>query len=151
MAQAQLFGMIISANKYLLKLSLWRLMIEQQTKKDINYWVRPRWRRNAWSSPSSRGRVEMRELRQILEGYAPIVTTGDKPVWRQDMGGKFMIKATYCHFINRGMLVSNTNWVWKTNCPPKVRMFLWLLSKRALLTWPQLQRRGQIVPNMCLM
>lgn len=92
----------------------------------------------------------MRELRQILEGYAPIVTTGDKPVWTQDMGGKFTIKATYCHFINRGMLVSNTNWVWKTNCPPKVRMFLWLLSKRALLTWPQLQRR-QIVPNICVL
>lgn len=35
-----------------------------------------------------------------------------------------------------------------TNYPPKVRMFLWLLCKWALLTWLELQTRGWLGPNI---
>lgn len=39
--------------------------------------------------------------------------------------------------------------VWKPRIWPKVSTFLWLLSKRCILTWDNLQKRGFIGPSRC--
>lgn len=35
----------------------------------------------------------------------------------------------------------NTNWVWKTKYPQQVKLFLQLVRKEALFTWPKLQKK----------
>lgn len=39
--------------------------------------------------------------------------------------------------------------VWQPRLWPKISTFLWLLSKRRILTWDNLQRRGFIGPSRC--
>lgn len=40
-------------------------------------------------------------------------------------------------------------WHWEgTKCPEKIRVFLWLVSKKLILTWPRLQARVWSGPNM---
>lgn len=41
----------------------------------------------------------------------------------------------------------NAKNIQETKWPPKVRLFLWLVHKRAHLTWPALQQRGWIGSN----
>jgi len=39
--------------------------------------------------------------------------------------------------------------IWQSRLWPKVSTFLWLLSKRRILTWDNLQKRGFIGPSRC--
>ena len=41
------------------------------------------------------------------------------------------------------------NNIWQPTLWPKVSTFLWLLSKKRILTWDNLQRRGFIGPSIC--
>lgn len=39
--------------------------------------------------------------------------------------------------------------IWELKIPSKIQAFLWLLSRRAILTWDNLQRRGWCEPGIC--
>lgn len=75
----------------------------------------------------------------------------DMPIWRWEGGGRFMVLSAYTHFINRGHKMPNIDWIWKVMYPLKVRIFMWLLEKDAILTWPKLQQRGWKGPNICML
>lgn len=59
-----------------------------------------------------------------------------------ETAGMFSIKSLYRTFIDRGKCCRLANRLWKV-CS-KVRLFLWLVTKDAILTWPKLQRRERI-------
>ena len=43
------------------------------------------------------------------------------------------------------------NAIWKLNIPPRVQLFLWLLSKNKLLTRDNLAKRRPVEDNTCLL
>lgn len=61
------------------------------------------------------------------------------------------MRSTYLHFIDSGVNSINTYWIWSIKCPSKVRVFLWLVHKNSLLTWPALQRRDWLCLNFCVL
>lgn len=66
----------------------------------------------------------------------------DQPHWRWRKDGDFFVKSTYNRFVDSGVVLTDTLWIWKNICPPKVRVYLWLVIKNTLLTWSALQKRG---------
>lgn len=104
-------------------------------------WERLRWR---WNSTVlfELEIVRVRLLKQFLNDRTPSFLEEDKPIWRWEKDGDFMVKSTYRHFINGRVTSVNTNWVWRKKCPQKLRLFLW---KEALLTWPKLQKKEDVV------
>lgn len=51
-------------------------------------------------------------------------TREDQAIWRWDKGGNFKVRSTYSRFIESGLTSTNARWIWKTNCPQKIRTFL---------------------------
>lgn len=40
--------------------------------------------------------------------------------------------------------MANADCIWKVKCPLKIRIFMWLTEKDAILTWPELQRANHM-------
>lgn len=100
---------------------------------------------------TSRVRVQLRELHHILWDIATVDSEENKVIWRWDKNGSFSIKSTYRRFINGGLTFADAKFTWPTNCSPRVKIFLWLIDKQALLTWLDLRKWDWICPNMCML
>lgn len=61
----------------------------------------------------------------------------------------FTVSSTYRLVIDGGLRFSHGNLIWMKKCLLKMRIFMWLVVKNAILTWNNLQKRGWKGPNRC--
>eukprot|EP00253_Pinus_taeda_P023386 PITA_23386 len=75
----------------------------------------------------------------------------DKLRWGYTTKGTFTTKEAYILRYAHGLTDKDQLWnhIWQSRLWPKVSTFLWLLSKKHILTWDNLQRRGFIGPSRC--
>lgn len=81
-------------------------------------------------------------------------TTGvgmDKIIWRCVSNGVFIVKLAYNLFLD-GEDLPDSYWdfIWKINVPPKLKVFLWLMSKGRLLFNEQQVRRQITSDYSCM-
>jgi hypothetical protein len=64
----------------------------------------------------------------------------DKARWGWGLKGNFTVKAGY-DMMTRDDIGDSYTRIWKTKIPYKIKIFLWLVEKRAILTKDNLIRR----------
>lgn len=63
---------------------------------------------------------------------------------------KYTVQSLYVVINHRGVTSVYVQAVWKLNIPPRVQVFLWLLSKNKLLTRDNLAKRREVNGPACL-
>jgi hypothetical protein len=57
----------------------------------------------------------------------------DKFIWNLTVSGNFLVKSLYADFMN-GHTVFLKKYIWKLKVPLKIRIFMWFLHRKLLLT-----------------
>lgn len=68
----------------------------------------------------------------------------DQITWSFSSNGKFSVQSLYAVINHRGVKPVYVHTVWKLRIPPRVQIFLWLLSKNKLLTQDNLAKRRDV-------
>ena len=88
---------------------------------------------------------------KILQTTIPKNNIQDRMYWRTSTDGWFSTKSSVQMIQkNKGHTKSEVKWIWDLDCPPKVKHFLWILSRNGLPTKEKLQQRRIIVPMQCI-
>lgn len=78
----------------------------------------------------------------FLKSVLAIVTIqphdSDIPEWRWSPLGQHSISSTYNSTIDGETRLVNSKLIWATKCPLKVKVFIWLVAKEAILVWDNL-------------
>jgi hypothetical protein len=85
-----------------------------------------------------------------IEEEVNLVEEEDQIVWSFCSNGKFSVQSLYAIINHRGVKPVFVQSVWKLKIPPKVQIFLWLLSKNKLLTRTNLAKRRKLEDLSCL-
>jgi hypothetical protein len=64
----------------------------------------------------------------------------DKFIWRLNENGKFSVKSFYVDLMN-DHTVFLKKYIWRLKVPLKIRIFMWFLHKKVLLTKDNLAKR----------
>ena len=94
----------------------------------------------------------MRQWFDLMEIVKSIVFTEeeDSLIWQLENKGVYSTSSLY-HVINfRGVIPVFIPALWKLNVPPRVHVFLWLLSHNKIMTKDNLRKRQIIKPEECL-
>jgi hypothetical protein len=65
----------------------------------------------------------------------------DKFIWNLNSSGVFTVKSLYLHQMNDG-LGGEHNYLWKLKIPLKIKIFMWFLNKKVILTKDNLTKRN---------
>jgi hypothetical protein len=82
-----------------------------------------------------------------LVGIMEEVSLTDEPdhiIWSFSFTGKYSVQSLYAVINNHGVKPVFVHAVWKLNIPPRVQIFIWLLSKNKLLTRDTLAKRRNV-------
>ena len=71
----------------------------------------------------------------------------DQIIWSFSSNGKFSVQSLYAVISHHGVKPVFVHAVWKLKIPPRVQIFLWLLSKNKLLTRDNLAKRKEVFDN----
>jgi hypothetical protein len=66
-------------------------------------------------------------------------------IWSFSSNGKYSIQSLYAVLNHRGVVPLYVSAVWKLKIPPRVQIFLWLLSKNKILTRDNLAKRREFL------
>ena len=94
----------------------------------------------------------MRMWEEIL-GITSAITLSEEPdsaVWTFNSNGVYSVQSLYAVISFRGVQPIHTPVVWKLNIPPRIQVFLWLLSNNKLLTRDNLSKRRNVENKSCL-
>ena len=72
------------------------------------------------------------------------------PVWKFESTGVYTVSSFYAVVNFRGAIPVFVPAIWKIHIPPRVHVFLWLLSKNKLLSRDNLNKRQQLSDLSCL-
>jgi hypothetical protein len=75
----------------------------------------------------------------------------DKPdtfKWSLNHNGKFLVSSMYQAFLDTNVVANNSH-LWKIKLPLKIRVFLWLLCREAILIKDNLVKRNWHGNIMC--
>jgi hypothetical protein len=72
----------------------------------------------------------------------------DKFIWNLTTSGNFSVKLLYADYMNGHMVFLN-KYIWKLKVPLKIRMFMWFLHRKVLLTKDNLTKRKWLGCNKC--
>jgi hypothetical protein len=61
-------------------------------------------------------------------------------VWKLNISGTFSVKLMYADIMN-GHTVFLRKYIWKIKVPPKIKIFMWFLYKKVILTKDNLAKR----------
>jgi hypothetical protein len=61
--------------------------------------------------------------------------------WSLNSSGQFSVSSMYQVFIDTN-IVSNNSYLWKIRIPLKIKVFIWLLYREAILTKDNLVKRN---------
>lgn len=67
--------------------------------------------------------------------------SADTTAWSWEPSGRFSTSSAYKVLHNRGIICPFSNRLWKIKAPPKVRVFIWVMSQNKLLTREVLCKR----------
>ena len=73
----------------------------------------------------------------------------DKISWRWDSKGKYTTQSLYSMLNYSGILTAHSLIWWSLPIPPKIKIFMWLLSSNKLLTKSRLARKGWLGDTHC--
>jgi hypothetical protein len=74
----------------------------------------------------------------------------DSPIWLFHSSGTYSVSSFYGIVNNGGVILIHTPEVWKLHVPPRIHIFLWLLSNDRLLTRDNLSKRRTLDDDSCL-
>ena len=74
----------------------------------------------------------------------------DSICWAFDGSSKFSVQSMYKTITFRGILPVHTPAVWQLSVPPRIHIFLWLLSNNKILTRINLAKRRHVEDLRCL-
>ena len=89
------------------------------------------------------------DLVSIAESLA-LNSERDTPIWKFDSKGVYTVSSFYAVVNFRGISPVYIPSLWKIHIPPRVHVFLWMLSKNKLLTRLNLSKRQNIPDLSCL-
>ena len=89
------------------------------------------------------------ELVGIMEEIS-LIDEPDQIIWSFSSKGKFSVQSLYVVINNHGVKPVFVHAVWKLKIPPRVQIFLWLLSKNKLLTRDNLAKRRNVDDKTCV-
>jgi hypothetical protein len=69
-----------------------------------------------------------------------LTSESDKFIWRLTDSGIFSVKSMYLDLMN-GHIVYLMKYLWKLKIPLKIKIFMWFLSNKVLLTKDNLAKR----------
>ncbi len=96
------------------------------------------------------GKLRRRTIRTILEYNIPTNDFQDRMYWKESNNGWFSTKSSVqLLHKNKGHKPSELKWIWDLDCAPKIRNFMWRISKSGLQTKERLQQRRIAVPMEC--
>jgi hypothetical protein len=72
----------------------------------------------------------------------------DKPIWVWGKLKKFSVKSMYAHLCG-GEPVENNKKIWKADIPLKIKIFMWLLNKNAILTKDNMRKKNWQGDQQC--
>lgn len=93
----------------------------------------------------------MAEFQTSLASFTNLSDKKDMLIWEKDSQGQFSVASVYKDL--NITIHQETNWprrmIWKPKIPYKVNCFLWLLTKEAVLTHENLNKRGYQLASRC--
>jgi len=89
------------------------------------------------------------ELLEIVEEVV-LLEDEDQIIWSYSSNGKYSVQSLYVVINHKGITPVYVHNVWKLQIPPRVQMFLWLLSKNRTLTRDNLAKRRELAYLTCL-
>ena len=98
------------------------------------------WSDNAWNLkvPDEVQEVYIGQREDILDLLPPFLPAyagvDDDPTWEWGHKCVFSVKSGYLMLNDRGLRFPFAKVIWNVKAPLKVRAFLWLVTKRAILT-----------------
>jgi hypothetical protein len=75
---------------------------------------------------------------------------GDALVWQYDSKGTYTFQSLYAVINFKGVIPVFIPAIWKVKVPPKIHIFLWLVSHNKIMTIANLLKRGIVKPEACL-
>jgi hypothetical protein len=134
-----------------LAIQFWPLYVinEQQGKTIDQVWDGETLKLSFRRSVSERLMELWFELLGIVE-EVNLVEEEDQIIWSFCSNGKFSVQSLYAIINHRGVKPVFVQSVWKLKIPPRVQIFLWLLSKNKLLTRTNLAKRRKLEDLSCL-
>ncbi len=93
-----------------------------------------------------------RELDTKLRAEANAISIGnikDEIRWSWDNSGRFSVKSLYNFLQDGGVVDKRFAQLWKIGTPLKVKIFVWLVLKKRVLTADNLLKRGRSGEGMC--
>eukprot|EP00253_Pinus_taeda_P017014 PITA_17014 len=119
---------------------------QQQETQDFRPWKPASSWQTDWQGETYADIDQELNQRKITPSTQP-----DKLRWGHTSRGVFTTKEAYTIRYEHSTTERDQLWthIWQSRLWPKVSTFLWLLSKRRILTWDNLQRRGFIGPSRC--
>jgi hypothetical protein len=89
-----------------------------------------------------------RELLTVMENVE-LKNETDSLVWCYSQSGVYSVQSLYAIINFRGVKPVFVPAVWSIEVPPKIHLFLWLLSHNKLATVDNLNKRGMTKPTQC--
>ena len=89
------------------------------------------------------------ELEQIASSIT-FSTDCDALIWKYNANGKYSASSFYSIISNRGVTLVAIPAIWSLVIPPRVHIFLWLLSNNKLMTHDNLEKRNIGKPLDCV-
>jgi len=98
----------------------------------------PEWNRNSMEEQKIMFSKELESQKIKNRGGTDILR------WGKETKGTFTIKEAYNIKIQQDQREEEQKWgkLWKNKWWPKIKMFVWLVGRRRILTWDQIQKRG---------
>jgi len=75
----------------------------------------------------------------------------DHIVWNYTSSGRYEVQSLYAVVSFRGVAPIYVSSVWKLSIPPRVQLFLWLVSNNRVLTRDNLAKRREVSDPTCLL
>jgi hypothetical protein len=77
-----------------------------------------------------------------------LINQPDSFVWKLTASGSFSVKSLYLHHMTDHSVFRN-KYLWKLNVPLKIKVFMWFLHRRVILTKDNLSKRNRNGSKKC--
>lgn len=97
-------------------------------------------------------KVNVDALLKMLDQRKIIVSEGhDQLIWGNNNEGTFNIKEAKNIFLELDSYVPDRVWqnLWRHQGWMKIKLFMWLVHHKKILTWENIQKRGVLGPSRC--
>ncbi|XP_066334538.1 uncharacterized protein [Miscanthus floridulus] len=87
------------------------------------------------------------QLQALNQTVSDTHISEDKDIWQYSWGKNFSSSRAYKIMMGHTQHHTSIQWIWKTPCQPKHKLFFWLVLKDRLSTRNILRRRNMFLPS----